>query len=161
MEEGCLRDRQKERGRERGAKEEGEGRQAKCAQYSFKLTEAVCVLVYTSLRSSHSLSFSLSLLSLSFSLSCFSLSFSVSIQTVCSFQQQDEEDTGERLGRGKKGETVINTRQSGTERKQDVQRVKEGDRGDLAFQSDQKRRSCKKNNRGMQREKEALLLKGI
>ena len=95
----------RERGREgKGSKEGGGGRQAKCAQYSFKLTEAVCVLVYTSLCYSrsppHPLAFSLSL-----SLSR-SLSLSLSIQTVCSFQQQDEEDTGERLGRKKKGEPV-------------------------------------------------------
>lgn len=49
VEEGCLVDREKEKGRE---KERGEERQAKCAQYSFKVTEAVCVLVCTSYSSS-------------------------------------------------------------------------------------------------------------
>lgn len=153
--------RQTEREREGKGSKGGGGRKTSQVCTIFIQTDRGCVCPGLHFPSLLSLSLFLSLSSLSFSLSCFSLSFSVSIQTVCSFQQQDEEDTGERLGRGKKGETVINTRQSGTERKQDVQRVKEGDRGDLAFQSDQKRRSCKKNNRGMQREKEALLLKGI
>lgn len=89
VEEGCLVDREREGGGWVGRR----GR-AKCAQYSFKLTEAVCVLVCTSHCSL--------LLALFRSLSCM---LSLSCQTVCSFQQQ-EEGTEEPVERKKERERV-------------------------------------------------------
>ena len=92
VEEGCLVYRRREVGREEGReKERGEERQAKCAQYSFKLTEAVSWFALPTASLSLSLAVFLSF-SLSLSL-CLSFSLSLSCQTVCSLQQQ-EEDTG-------------------------------------------------------------------